>query len=85
MDFWELLLSDLDIKIMVFARILGIFSFNPILSRSNIPARVRVGLSLLIAYIVALALPPMEFDADPYIDIWIWVEGSKTFAIPRPA
>ena len=63
MDFWELLLSDLDIKLMVFARILGIFSFNPILSRSNIPTRVRVGLSLLIAYIVALALPPMEFDA----------------------
>ncbi|MDD6991293.1 MAG: flagellar biosynthetic protein FliR [Oscillospiraceae bacterium] len=63
MDFWELLLSDFDIKLMVFARILGIFSFNPILARSNIPARVRVGLSLLMAYIVALALPPMEFDA----------------------
>lgn len=63
MDFWELLLSDFDIKLMVFARILGIFSFNPILARSNIPARVRVGLSLLMAYIVALALPPMEYDA----------------------
>lgn len=62
MDFWELLLSDFDIKLLVFARILGIFSFNPILSRNNIPARVRVGLSLLIAYIVALVLPPMDFD-----------------------
>ena len=63
MDFWELLLSDFDIKLLVFARILGIFAFNPILSRRNIPAMFKVGLSLLTAYIVALALPPMEFDA----------------------
>lgn len=63
MDFWELLLSDLDIKLMVFARILGIFAFNPILSRRNIPAVAKIGLSMLITYIVALALPPMEFDA----------------------
>ncbi len=58
MDFWELLLSDLDIKLLIFARILGIFSFNPILARSNIPARVRVGLSMLIAYVISGVIPP---------------------------
>lgn len=63
MDFWELLLSDFDIKLMVFARILGIFAFNPILARRNIPTMVKVGLSMFIAYIVSLTLPEMEFDA----------------------
>ncbi|MGN1106951.1 MAG: flagellar biosynthetic protein FliR [Huintestinicola sp.] len=79
MDFWELLLSDFDIKLMVFARILGIFSFNPILSRSNIPARVRVGLSLLTAYIVALALPPMEFDAGNTVGQYVLSFAAELF------
>lgn len=79
MDFWELLLSDFDIKLMVFARILGIFSFNPILSRSNIPARVRVGLSLLIAYIVALALHPMEFDAGNTVGQYVLSFAAELF------
>ncbi|MCI7766931.1 MAG: flagellar biosynthetic protein FliR [Oscillospiraceae bacterium] len=71
MDFWELLLSDLDIKLMVFARILGIFAFNPILSRRNIPAMAKIGLSMLITYIVALALPPMEFDAGDMVGQYV--------------
>lgn len=74
-----MLLSDFDIKLMVFARILGIFSFNPILSRSNIPARVRVGLSLLMAYIVALALPPMEYDAGNTVGQYVLSFAAELF------
>lgn len=56
MDFWDVLLTDFDAKLLIFGRILGIFSFNPILARSNIPARVRVGATLLITYVVSLTL-----------------------------
>lgn len=62
MDFWDALLSDLDVKILIFARILGIFTFNPMLARSNIPARVRIGLTLLITYAVSLTLNVTEVD-----------------------
>lgn len=79
MDFWELLLSDFDIKLMVFARILGIFAFNPILSRRNIPAMVKVGLSMLIAYIVALALPSMEFDAGDTVGEYVLSFAAELF------
>lgn len=56
MDFWSVLLDNFDATLLIFGRILGIFSFNPILSRSNIPARVRVGASLLITYVVSMIL-----------------------------
>lgn len=62
MDFWELLLSDFDIKLLIFGRILGIFAFNPLLSRSNIPVRARVGLTLLITYAAALVYDPADID-----------------------
>lgn len=63
MDFWDVLFDNFEIKLLIFARILGIFSFNPILSRSNIPARVRVGATLLITYVVALTLDTGAVDA----------------------
>lgn len=52
-DFWQTLLGNLDAALLIFARILGIFSFNPLLSRSNIPAIVRAGASVLITYVIA--------------------------------
>ncbi len=62
MDFWEVLLNNTDAVLLVFARILGIFSFNPILARSNIPARVRVGATLLITYVICMTLQPESVD-----------------------
>lgn len=47
--FWEVLLDNLDANILVFARMLGLFIFNPIFSRRNIPTTVRVGASLLLS------------------------------------
>lgn len=62
MDFWELLLGSLDVKILVFARIIGVFAFTPLLSRDSIPARARIGVSLLITYIVTLTMGVTEVD-----------------------
>lgn len=59
MDFWEALLGNLDVSLLIFARILGIFSFNPILSRTNIPVMARVGLSVMITAVVAMTA---DFD-----------------------
>ncbi len=56
MDFWDVLFNNFDITLLIFGRILGIFSFNPMLSRSNIPVIARIGLSMLITYIVSLTL-----------------------------
>ncbi len=56
MEFWDVLLDNFDATLLIFARILGIFSFNPILSRANIPARVRIGATLLITYVVSMTL-----------------------------
>ncbi|MBQ8568093.1 MAG: flagellar biosynthetic protein FliR [Oscillospiraceae bacterium] len=60
--FWELLLSNFDVKLLVFARISGAFAFTPILSRQNFPMMMKAGLCLLITYIVSLTLGVTEVD-----------------------
>lgn len=62
MDFWDVLLSDFDAVLLIFGRILGIFSFNPLLARSNIPVRVRIGATLLITYVVSLTMDTSGVD-----------------------
>ena len=64
------LLGWLASFLLPFFRILGIFTAAPILSARSFPARVRIGLALLIAIVAApLAhAAPASFD-DP--DIWL--------------
>ncbi|MGN0691911.1 MAG: flagellar biosynthetic protein FliR [Oscillospiraceae bacterium] len=62
MDFWELLLGSLDVKILVFARIIGAFAFTPLLSRDNFPTQLKIGASLLITYILTLTMGVTEVD-----------------------
>lgn len=62
MDFWDVFLGNRDAVLMILARILGIFSFNPILSRGNVPGRVRAGISLLITYVIAMTIDVGELD-----------------------
>lgn len=47
-DIWTLIYYNLIGVLLVFARVTGIFTFNPIFSRSNVPARIKVGASLAI-------------------------------------
>ena len=47
-DIWDLIYYNLIGVLLVLARVTGIFTFNPIFSRSNIPTRVKVGASLAL-------------------------------------
>lgn len=62
-DFFSLLFRDFETNLLVFARILGIFMFNPILSRRNIPTIAKVTVSLFISYIVILVVQPEPVNA----------------------
>ena len=50
--FWNTLLNNYQADILVFARVMGIFAFNPIFSRKNIPSSVKVGASLALSIII---------------------------------
>ncbi len=58
MDFFDILLGNLETNLLVFARIIGIFAFNPLLSRRNIPAMVKAGTAVFISVIAVMAVNP---------------------------
>lgn len=62
MEFYSLLFENFEANLLVFARVLGIFAFNPILSRKNIPTIVKVGCCLLITIITVSVLQPEAVD-----------------------
>ncbi len=75
-DFWELLLADFDVKLLVFARIIGAFAFAPLLSRNNFPAMARVGVSIFLTYIVTMTMGVTEVDTGGTM-------GTYVFAVLR--
>lgn len=58
----NLILTNIDLYILVFARIAGVVIFNPLLSRNNIPAAVRT----TIAFAVTILIAPLLNTADGY-------------------
>ncbi|MGN0697083.1 MAG: flagellar biosynthetic protein FliR [Oscillospiraceae bacterium] len=79
MDFWELLLGSLDVKILVFARILGAFAFTPLLSRDSFPAQAKIGVSLLITYIITLTMGVTEVDTGVTVGAYMAAILSEMF------
>lgn len=63
MDYFTVLFRSFETNLLVFARILGIFIFNPILSRRNIPTIMKIGISIFISYIVILVVQPVPVDS----------------------
>jgi flagellar biosynthetic protein FliR len=51
-EIWDLILYNFVAGLVLFARIMGIFSFNPILSRSTVPAIVRVAISIVLTFVM---------------------------------
>lgn len=45
-------MSTVDIYILILSRILGMVFIAPMFSRSNIPATVKVGLSMILSYVI---------------------------------
>lgn len=51
---WDLILNNFLLFLFIFARMAGLFLFNPILGNKNVPVIVKMGLSLFLA---AITLP----------------------------
>lgn len=50
-EIWEWLVNNFVAFLMVTARISGIFTFNPIFSRQNVPMRVKVGMTIVLSVV----------------------------------
>lgn len=50
---WDLIVNNFVAYLMVTARISGIFTFNPIFSRQNVPMRIKVGATLALSIVAA--------------------------------
>lgn len=59
-------LEGLNIYLLVFARMSGFIFFNPLLSRKNIPSRVRAGIVLVLTMIIAPLLPMSDLNYDSF-------------------
>ena len=53
---WDLIVNNFLGYIFVIARISGIFTFNPIFSRQNVPTRVKVGATLAFSAVTLMYL-----------------------------
>ncbi|MCM1327884.1 MAG: flagellar biosynthetic protein FliR [Ruminococcus sp.] len=79
MDFFVVLFRSFETNLLVFARILCIFAFNPILSRRNIPTIAKIGISLFITYIVILVVQPEPIDAGTAAGVYLMMILRETF------
>ncbi len=50
-DVWDLIVNNFVAYLLVTARISGIFTFNPIFSRQNVPMRIKTGLTLVLSMV----------------------------------
>lgn len=67
MEELQFLIDNIDIYVLVFARIAGIFLLNPVISKSNIPATVRAALVLCITVLITPVIEiPVGFEAGTF-------------------
>jgi flagellar biosynthetic protein FliR len=71
---WDLIVGNFIGVLIVFSRVTGIFTFNPILGRTNVPVTARIMMSLAIA---AMLLYGMDGQITGYMPTsvlgFIWV------------
>lgn len=59
----QFLIDNIEIYVLVFVRVAGIFLFNPIISKANIPATVRTALALTLTVMITPAIQiPADFE-----------------------
>ena len=73
------LYRSFETNLLVFARILGIFIFNPILSRRNIPTIAKAGISVFITYIVIMVVQPEPVDSGGQAGIYLMMILRESF------
>lgn len=71
MDFYSLLFDNFETNLLIFSRVLGIFAFNPILSRRNIPQIVKVVCCILITMIVIMVRQPEPVETGTVIGVYL--------------
>ncbi len=60
----SLILNNIDIYLLVFARMAGIIIFNPLLSRNTIPAVLRAAIAFGVTILIAPMVPlPENYDS----------------------
>ena len=60
MEELQFIIDNIDIYLLVFARIAGIILLNPIISRNNIPAMVRMAIVLCVSVLITPSIPVPE-------------------------
>lgn len=58
MDFFALFQNQVGFFLLIFVRVMGIFTMTPVFGSRNVPGRVKIGLALILSYI----LFPMVFN-----------------------
>ena len=53
--YFEELMNNYQAYLLVLARVLGIFAFNPIFSRKNVPTSVKVGASIGLTLVIGMS------------------------------
>ncbi len=82
--FYEQLMDNYQTYLLVFARILGAFVYNPLLSRKNVPTRVKIGTSIALAWIIGMPLVAkyhISFDSVPLLAVAFFKEGFVGFIL----
>lgn len=79
MDFFIVLFRSFETNLLVFARILSIFAFTPLLSRRNVPVMVRVILSIFITMIVIMVVQPEPVDSGTQAGIYLMMILREVF------
>jgi len=54
-EIWDLIVYNFVGGLIVLARVTGIFTFNPILGRSNVPMRIRASMSLVLTVVMLMS------------------------------
>jgi len=62
LDFFDLLTENFQSNLLIFARVLGIFMFNPLLARRNTPQIARIGVTLFVSMIIVMGIPVAPAD-----------------------
>lgn len=63
-QFFDILLGDFQTEIIVFARAIGIFIFNPIFARKNIPTIFKIGASMALTIFIVAQNPQQTVNVD---------------------
>lgn len=67
MEELQFIIDNLDIYMLVFARIAGIIFMNPIISKTNVPAMVKVAIVLCSSVLITPAIEiPADFEAGTF-------------------